>query len=98
VSPDLVRIEARSRDWLTYDLPPDLVARIWKGRYRGQQQMWYLMRFLGDDGAIDIRTAHPEFSAWRWMAPDELIGRIVPFKRDVYRAVFEEFAPHLSHL
>ncbi len=98
VSPDLVRIEARSRDWLTYDLPPDLVGRIWKGRYRGQRQMWYLMRFLGDDGAIDIRTAHPEFSAWRWMAPDELIGRIVPFKRDVYRAVFEEFAPHLSHL
>ncbi len=98
VSPDLVRIEASSRDWLTYDLPPDLVARIWKGRYRGQRQMWYLMRFLGDDGAIDIRTAHPEFSAWRWMAPDELIGRIVPFKRDVYRAVFEEFAPHLSHL
>ncbi len=95
VRPDLVRIEARSSDWLTYDLPPDLVPRIWKGRYRGQQQMWYLMRFLGDDGAIDIRTSHPEFSAWRWMAPDALIERIVPFKRDVYRAVFAEFAPHL---
>ncbi len=95
VTPDLVRLEAETAGWLTYDLPADLVPRIWKGRFRGQKQKWFLARFLGEDSQIDIATAHPEFSEWRWIPPQELPGAIVPFKRAVYEAVLEEFRPHL---
>lgn len=92
---EAVRLVAQTPDWLTYDLPPELVPRIWKGRFRGQKQRWFLMDFLGDDSLIDIATPHPEFSAWAWMAPDELIERIVPFKRAVYRTVFDAFRDQL---
>ncbi len=95
VPPGLVRIEAETADWVRYDLPQDLVPRIWKGRYRGQEQKWFLVRFHGDDSQIDIATAHPEFSHWRWIPPADLAAHIVPFKRAVYTAVLEEFAPHL---
>ncbi len=95
VLPEAVRIEARTKGWLSYDLPAELVPRIWKGRYRGQEQRWFLMRFLGDDALVNIETEHPEFSRWAWMSPDELIGQIVPFKRDIYRAVFAEFSDKL---
>ena len=93
IPPELVRIEAQSRDWLRYDLPADLVPRIWGGRFRGQKQRWVLMRFLGDDSQIDIDTEQPEFSGWEWVDPAELIDRIVPFKRQVYARVLSEFAP-----
>ena len=85
---------AVSRDWLSYDLPPDIAARVWGGRYRGQRQKWFAMRFLGQDGDIDLE-AHdaPEFSAWRWAAPERLPALIVPFKRQLYRDVLAEFAP-----
>jgi putative (di)nucleoside polyphosphate hydrolase len=95
VPPELVSVLAESADWLTYDLPHDLVPQIWKGRYRGQKQRWYLMRFLGKDDQIDIATEHPEFSRWAWVDPSELVDRIVPFKRDVYARVLSEFADHL---
>jgi putative (di)nucleoside polyphosphate hydrolase len=95
VTADLVRIEAETADWLTYDLPADLVPRIWKGRFRGQKQKWLLLRFLGRDDQVAIATAHPEFSSWTWLDPDELVARIVPFKRAVYASVLAEFAPHL---
>jgi putative (di)nucleoside polyphosphate hydrolase len=88
---DAVEVLAESPDWLRYDLPPELVPRLWKGRFRGQAQKWFLMRFLGDDAVIDIATPDPEFRAWAWMAPDELVTRIVPFKRATYAAVFEAF-------
>jgi putative (di)nucleoside polyphosphate hydrolase len=81
-----------SRSWLAYDLPPGLAKSLWKGRYRGQAQKWVAMRFTGDDSDIDIATEHPEFRAWRWAPALELPGLIVPFKRDVYQAVLEEFA------
>jgi putative (di)nucleoside polyphosphate hydrolase len=81
VTPELVTIEARTRDWVTYDLPHELVPRIWKGRYRGQKQLWFLLRFHGRDDQIDIDTKDPEFSTWQWLDPSELAGRIVPFKR-----------------
>jgi putative (di)nucleoside polyphosphate hydrolase len=96
LGPGSVEIVARSSDWLTYDLPHDLVPRIWKGRYRGQKQLWYLMRFLGEDADIDIATPDPEFSRWAWMRAGELGELIVPFKRDLYRRVLAEFAPHLA--
>lgn len=95
VTSDLVVIEAESNRWLPYDLPHDLVPRIWKGRYRGQEQKWFLLRFHGRDEQVNIATEHPEFSAWRWLAPDTLVANIVPFKRDVYVQVLKEFAPYL---
>ncbi|MGV6847101.1 MAG: RNA pyrophosphohydrolase [Marinibacterium sp.] len=96
VSPDLVEPVAETDDWLSYDLPHDLVPRIWKGRYRGQKQKWVLLRFLGRDDQVDIATEHPEFSRWRWLPAGELTVNIVPFKRDVYEQVLAAFAPHLS--
>lgn len=98
VRPDLVEIVAETRDWLPYDLPHDIVPVIWKGRFRGQEQKWYLMRFLGRDDQINIATEHPEFSTWRWQSPDHLIERIVEFKREVYARVLVEFAPLLGTL
>ena len=96
VPPAKVRVEAQTREWLRYDLPDDLRGRIWGGRYRGQEQMWYAMRFLGTDSDIDIATDHAEFSAWRWMTPDDLVATIVPFKRDLYRRVFADFRDILA--
>lgn len=92
VTADKVRIEAEMSGWLTYDLPHDIVPRIWKGRYRGQEQKWVLMRFLGRDQDVNIATEHPEFSEWRWLPPVELEANIVPFKRAVYAQVVSEFA------
>ena len=86
-------ILAETRDWLTYDLPPELLGKALKGRYRGQKQKWFAMRFTGTDAEIDIAGVdHPEFDAWRWMTPGDVLAAIVPFKRDVYDAVFAEFA------
>ena len=93
VTADLVRIEAQAASPVAYDLPPDLVPQMWGGRYRGQAQTWVLMRYLGRDDQIDIATPHPEFSAWRWAAPEELVPGIVPFKREVYLRVLEELGP-----
>lgn len=96
ISSNLVSVLQESDQWLTYDLPHDLVPKIWKGRWRGQKQRWFLMRFLGTDHQIRINTKHPEFSRWIWMDPDDLITKIVPFKRDVYAKVITEFRPNLT--
>ncbi len=96
VSASLVTVEAESKGWIAYDLPHDLVPRIWKGRYRGQEQKWFLLRFHGTDDAINIETEHPEFSEWRWVPLDEVPERIVPFKRAVYEQVVAEFRPYLA--
>lgn len=85
-------IVGESRDWLTYDLPPELVGLVWKGRYRGQKQKWFALRFTGSDGEISIETEHPEFAEWRWVEFDRLVELIVPFKRDLYAQVTAEFA------
>jgi len=91
VTPDLVNIEARTKAPVRYDLPHDLVPRMWKGHYRGQEQSWFLMRFEGRDHQVNIATDHPEFSEWRWLPASELTAHIVPFKRAVYAAVLAEF-------
>ena len=96
VPADLVQVVAETDGWLPYDLPHDIVPKIWKGRYRGQEQKWFLLRFSGTDADVNIATDHPEFSEWRWLAPDEVVGQIVPFKRDVYAAVLQAFRPHLK--
>jgi putative (di)nucleoside polyphosphate hydrolase len=98
VPADAVEIVAEAPDWIAYDLPAALVPTLWQGRYRGQTQRWFLMRFVGEDALIDIRTPEPEFRRWRWAAPDELIELIVPFKRATYRAVFDAFGDRLGPL
>lgn len=89
---ETARILAVSRAWFAYDFPPELLATAWGGRYRGQTQRWFAMRFLGEDRDIDIATAEPEFVEWHWVAPQRLNGLIVPFKRALYAAVLAEFA------
>jgi putative (di)nucleoside polyphosphate hydrolase len=78
-------------DWLNYDLPPHLVGFALQGRYRGQTQKWFAFRFKGKESEINLNTPHPEFSEWRWMKLDQLIGAIVPFKRPTYAAVIAAF-------
>jgi putative (di)nucleoside polyphosphate hydrolase len=91
-----VEIIARCPEELFYDLPEDLVGKLWKGRWRGQRQIWFLCRFTGRDEDIDIQTAHPEFRAWKWADPDELPAMIVPFKKKLYEDVIAAFRPWLG--
>ena len=81
--------------WLAYDIPRDIVGRAWNGKYRGQKQKWYALRFTGDDGEINILDPgdghEPEFIDWRWAAVEELSDLVVPFKRQTYERVVKEF-------
>jgi putative (di)nucleoside polyphosphate hydrolase len=86
---------AESRGWLNYDLPPELAATLWKGKYRGQEQKWYAFRFTGAESEIDIEGEHPEFSAWKWADFRLVPELIVPFKRPLYQKVVLEFG-HLA--
>jgi len=86
---------AQSNGWLTYDIPEDLRATLWGGKYRGQKQKWYAMRFLGNDNDVVLDAHHkPEFSEWRWVKMKQIPELIVPFKRELYNKIVEEF----SHL
>lgn len=96
IDPRHLELLAETADWIRYDVPAELVPNLWGGRYRGQEQRWFAFRFLGSDDDIDIATEHPEFRAWRWMEPDELLANIVPFKRELYARVLKEFAPLLA--
>ena len=89
---ETARILAVSSAWLAYDFPPELLATAWGGRYKGQTQRWFAMRFEGTDSDIDIATDEPEFVEWRWIEPARLPGLIVPFKRRLYAAVLDEFS------
>jgi len=95
VTENLAQYEAETAGWVHYDLPHELVPKLWKGRYRGQKQRWFLIRFTGSDDQIDIDTEHPEFSRWAWLHPRELVQKIVPFKRDVYSQVIAELGNRL---
>jgi putative (di)nucleoside polyphosphate hydrolase len=83
-------------DWLAYDIPRDIVGEAWGGKYRGQKQKWYALRFTGDDSEIDIVNPggghKPEFIAWRWAEIGELADLVVPFKRPLYERVVVEFS------
>jgi putative (di)nucleoside polyphosphate hydrolase len=84
---DKVAFIRATDDWVTYDLPADLVGKLWKGRYRGQKQLWFAFRLTGTDADVNIATEHPEFRAWRWATPAQVVADIVPFKRDLYADV-----------
>jgi putative (di)nucleoside polyphosphate hydrolase len=92
---DKAEILGESRGWLHYDVPTEIAGRLWGGRYRGQRQKWFAMRFTGEDCDIDpAATEHPEFDAWEWVPPDQLAELIVPFKRALYLDVLAEFREH----
>jgi putative (di)nucleoside polyphosphate hydrolase len=91
IGTDNVEVLADTDRWLRYELPPELVGRAWDGRWRGQQQKWFAMVFLGSEAEINIATEHPEFSAWRWADVSELPELIVSFKRQLYREILEQF-------
>lgn len=84
-------IIAESRYWYSYDVPKFLTAKLWGGNFRGQKQKWFLIRFTGQDGDINVNTAAPEFQSWRWADIDDLESIIVPFKVKLYKAVIQEF-------
>lgn len=98
VGTNKAEIIAETKDWLQYDLPHDLIGKVWKGRYRGQRQKWFAMRFLGDDADINLETEHPEFCAWKWERLERLPNLIVPFKRKIYQDIVSEFLPYAKPL
>jgi putative (di)nucleoside polyphosphate hydrolase len=96
IAPEHVELIAEAPEELVYDLPADMIGKVWKGRYRGQRQRWFLFRFTGSDADVNIATEHPEFRAWRWSDPADLPRLIVPFKRELYEQVLAVFGEHLS--
>ena len=91
IGADNVEVLAESKTWLRYELPPRLIGKAWQGRWRGQQQKWFVMRYLGSDADINITTEHPKFSAWCWVSASELPNLIASFKRQIYLDVLEQF-------
>jgi putative (di)nucleoside polyphosphate hydrolase len=85
-------IIAESKGWLHYDLPPELVGKAWDGRWRGQRQKWFVMRFKGHDSDINLKTEHPEFSEWKWVPIERLPDLIISFKRQLYTDILREFS------
>lgn len=95
IAPHLVERIAACAERLRYDLPAEWRPKLWGGKWRGQEQDWFLCRFLGRDSDVDIATSHPEFRAWKWVEPQQLPDLIVPFKRDLYAQILREFADNL---
>ena len=91
-------IVAESEGWYQYDLPPELVGKMWGGKYRGQKQKWYVLRFLGTDADINLDTRHPEFRAWKWVPFEQVPDLIVPFKRDLYQELVATFGDTVKSL
>lgn len=90
-----VEVIYEAPEWIYYALPQNLQEKLWQGQYVGQKQKWFLMRFLGLDQEINIQTTHPEFSAWKWVAPDLLPSLAIDFKKKVYEDVLALFKPFL---
>jgi putative (di)nucleoside polyphosphate hydrolase len=95
IPPHLVERISKTPERMKYDLPEELRGKLWGGKWIGQDQDWFLARFLGTDADININTEHPEFREWKWIDPAHLPDVIVPFKRDLYRQLLREFAEHL---
>lgn len=93
------RIIGEAAKWVHYDLPGDMIGKVWKGRFRGQRQKWFVLRFLGSDDEIDpTGVAYPEFDGWQWMDAGDLVANVVAFKREIYAMIVDEFAPYLAEL
>jgi putative (di)nucleoside polyphosphate hydrolase len=96
IGTDKAEIIAKSKDWYRYELPNELVGRVWGGKYCGQKQRWFVLRFTGCDSDIDLDAdGHPEFDAWRWVPIETLPRLAVGFKRKLYEGIVEEFR-HLA--
>ncbi|MBB4154266.1 putative (di)nucleoside polyphosphate hydrolase [Sphingomonas jinjuensis] len=96
IAPHQVTLIAEAPGEFVYDLPEDMIGKIWKGKWRGQRQRWFLFRFDGQDSDVNIATSHPEFRAWRWVDAHELPRLIVPFKKKLYEDVLAALKPHLA--
>ena len=83
-------------NWFEYELPPNLLGKIWKGKYRGQKQKWFIVKFIGNDGEINLNTKHPEFIEWKWIDYKSLTDVIVDFKKDVYKKLKNELKNFLN--
>jgi len=95
--PDHVRILGRTREWLRYEVPQQWVRRDWRGTYRGQKQIWFLLRLVGRDCDVKLRgSGHPEFDAWRWNEYWVPLDHVIEFKRDVYRQALSELRRFLN--
>ena len=85
-----IKVLKEIQNWLEYELPPNLLGKIWKGKFRGQKQKWYIMRFNGEDSEINIKTKKPEFFEWKWESNENLTNVVVPFKLNVYKKIQQE--------
>lgn len=93
VGTDKAEIVSKNKEWIHYNLPEEVIPTCWNGRYSGQKQRWFLMKFCGKDKDININyTDHPEFKEWRWQNVDDLVASAIPFKKEVYKKVIEEFS------
>ena len=90
-----VDLLTESKDWYYYSIPSDLAKTLWKGKYKGQRQKWFLYKFKGTDKDINIHTEHPEFSDYKWVTKDFLVPNIVPFKKKIYEKLLFEFKDYL---
>lgn len=98
LKPEHVKILGRTKDWLRYEVPTTWIKREFRGSYRGQKQIWFLLRLVGRDSDVSLRASdHPEFDAWRWNEYWIPLGDVIEFKRGVYESALNELAPHLRH-
>ena len=91
-----IKIILESKNWINYDLPKELIPKLWNGKFVGQSQKWFAMEFLGSDSDVNINTKNPEFSKWQWMTKNKLLDRIVPFKKRVYENILSQFSAQLN--
>ncbi|MGL9718202.1 MAG: RNA pyrophosphohydrolase [Wolbachia sp.] len=97
VGTDKAEIIAEIKGWIYYNLPEEFIPICWNGRYSGQKQRWFLMKFYGEDKDININyTDHPEFKEWCWQSVDDLVASAIPFKKEVYKTVIEEFSSQIK--
>ena len=91
-----IKIILESKNWINYDLPKELIPKLWNGKFVGQSQKWFAMEFLGYDSDVNINTKNPEFSKWQWMTKNKLLDSIVPFKKRVYENILSQFSAKLN--
>jgi putative (di)nucleoside polyphosphate hydrolase len=95
INEKLVNIIKKSENYFYYNLPYKLQKKFWGGKYLGQKQRWYLLKYIGDDSMINIKLIEPEFSEWKWVEKDELVKLIVNFKRELYKNIISEFKNYI---